>query len=193
MKYDILAIGASAGGIDALKRIFKNFVYANNVAIIIIQHQSPYKKSYLSKIISDIANKDVYEIEDKMKIKRGAIFIAPPNYHVLIEKEGTFTLSTTEKIWYARPSIDVTFESIADTFGERVIGMILTGANHDGGQGLKQIKAAGGYTLVQNPNSAEAPEMPTYAIKRADPDEIIYLGEIGTRLNEILKNNGENK
>jgi two-component system chemotaxis response regulator CheB len=188
MKYDILAIGTSAGGIDALKRVLTSFSYTGEVAIVIVQHLSPQNKSYLSKIISDAISANVKEIEDKMPIERGTIFIAPPNYHVLIEKTGTFTLTTTEKVCYARPSIDVTFDSIADTFGKRVIGILLTGANHDGGEGLKQIKMAGGYTIVQNPKTAEAPEMPSYGIEKAVPDEIIDLDNIGVRLNEILKN-----
>lgn len=193
MKYDILAIGASTGGIDALKKVLKDFRYTSEVAIIIIQHLSPNSKSYMSKIISSIVHIDVYEIEDKMKIKKGTVFIAPPNYHVLIEKDGAFTMVATEKVCFARPSIDVTFESIADTFGKSAIGVVLTGANQDGGQGLKKIKVAGGYTIVQNPNTAEAREMPEYAIKHADPNEIIGLEEIGSRLNEILKSNGENR
>ena len=193
MKVDIIAIGTSAGGIDALKKVFANFRSTDKVAIVIIQHVSPSSKSYLSNIVAGLVDVDVYEIEDKMEVKRGAIFIAPPNYHVLIEKVGTFTLTTTEKVCFARPSIDVTFESIADAFGESAIGLILTGANHDGGQGLKLMKEAGGYTIVQNPVTAEAREMPEYAIKHADVDEIIALDKIGERLNEIIMNSGENR
>lgn len=192
MRYDILVIGTSAGGIDAMKKVFSKFHYNYKIAIVIVQHQSPISKNYLCKIIFDMVGGDVYEIEDKTKIRRGAVFIAPPNYHVLIEKDGTFTLTTTEKVCYARPSIDVTFESVADTFGESSIGLLLTGANQDGGQGLKQIKEAGGYTIVQNPNTAESREMPEYAIRCANPDEIIGIDEIGIRLNEILEKNGEN-
>ncbi|HBV87188.1 MAG TPA: chemotaxis protein CheB [Desulfosporosinus sp.] len=193
MKYDILAIGGSAGGINALKKVLHNFRYASEVAIIIIQHLSPSSKSYLRTIVSGMIHMNVYEIEDKMQIKRGTVFIAPPNYHVLIEKDGMFTLTVTEKVCFARPSIDVTFESIADTFGESAIGMLLTGANQDGGQGLKLIREAGGYTIVQNPNTAEAREMPEYAIKHADPNEIIGLEEIGSRLNQIIISAGENR
>ena len=191
MRYDVLVIGTSSGGIDALKKILTNFLYINKIAIVIILHLASNSKSYLSNIFSSLVQKDVYEIEDKMNIKRGAVFIAPPNYHVLIEKDGTFTLITTERVCYARPSIDVTFESVADTFGESAIGLLLTGANHDGGQGLKQIKIAGGYTMVQNPNTAQSREMPEYGITQANPHEIIELKEIATRLNEILKNNGD--
>ncbi len=193
MKYDIIVIGTSAGGIDALKTVLKRFEWSNQVAIMIILHLGSNSKSYLSNIISGLVQGQVYEVEDKMNIKRGAVFIAPPNYHVLIEKDGTFTLITTEKVCFARPSIDVTFESVADTFGDSAIGLLLTGANHDGGQGLKQIKIAGGYTIVQDPNTAQAREMPEYGIMTANPHEIVELEEIGARLNEILKNNGENR
>jgi two-component system chemotaxis response regulator CheB len=193
MKYDVIVIGTSAGGIAALKTIFAHFQSNDKVAIVIIQHVSPREKSYLSSIISGLVKCEVYEITDKMKIKRGAIYVAPPNYHVLIEKNGMFTLITTEKVCFSRPSIDVTFESIADAFADRAIGVLLTGANHDGGQGLKRIKVAGGYTIVQDPTSAEAREMPEFAIKHVPVDEIIALDHIGCRLNEILENNGENR
>jgi two-component system, chemotaxis family, protein-glutamate methylesterase/glutaminase len=193
MRFDIIAIGTSSGGIDALKKVFAHFRYFAEVVVVIIQHVSPREKSYLSDIVAGLVDAEVYEIEDKMKIKKGAIFIVPPNYHVLVEKEGTFTLTTSEKVCFARPSIDVTFESIADAFGESAIGVLLTGANHDGGQGLKQMKEAGGYTVVQDPSTAEAKEMPEYAIKHADVDEVIELDEIGDRLNEILMNSGENR
>jgi len=191
MKYDIIVIGTSAGGIDALKKILKKFQHTKDVAVIVVSHQGSNSKSYLRDIISNLVEDDVYEIEDKMIIRRGQVFIAPPNYHVLIEKDGTFTLTTTEKVCFARPSIDVTFESVADTFGERAIGLLLTGANHDGGQGLKQIKIAGGYTIVQNPDTAQAREMPEYGIMHGNPEEIIELEKIGARLNEILEDNGE--
>ncbi len=187
MKYEILAIGTSAGGIDALKRIFKDLNNINNVGVIVIQHLSANSKSYLKNIISDVTNYKVEEIEDKMELKKGVIYVAPQNYHVLVEKDTTFTLITTEKVSYARPSIDVCFESIADTFGDTVVGVILTGANQDGSKGLKQIKVAGGHTIVQKPETAESPEMPLRAIEMANPQEILELEEIGKRLNEILR------
>lgn len=191
MRYDIVAIGTSAGGIDALKTLLSNFNFTNKIAIIIVQHLSPSSKSYLPKILSNMINMDVYEIEDKMKLQRGYIYVAPPNYHVMIEKEGVFTLTNFEKVCYARPSIDVTFESISDVFEERVIGVILTGANHDGGHGLMQIKANGGYTIVQDPMSAEAMEMPKYAIEHVNPNEILEIGKMGFRINELINSNGE--
>lgn len=187
MKYEVLTIGTSAGGIEALKKIFTDLTNMGNVAVIVVMHLSPNSKSYLSKIISDVTKFEVLEIEDKMELKRGVIYVGPPNYHVLIEKNATFTLDTTEKVCFARPSIDVCFESICDAFKDTTIGVILTGANNDGAEGLKKIKEAGGYTIVQDPKTAESAEMPLSAIEIAKPHEVIFIEEIATRLNELLK------
>lgn len=186
MAYDALVIGASAGGIDALKQILKTFNGYDKVACIIVQHLSPNNPSYMKQIISDAANRLAVEIEDKTTIVRGGIYLVPPNYHALIEKQGYFTLSVSEKVCFARPSIDVTFESAADAFGEGCIGVLLTGANQDGGMGLKAIKEAGGYAIVQDPMTAEAEEMPLAGIKYAAPHEVVALSYIGRRLNEVL-------
>ena len=191
MAYDVLVIGASAGGIDALKQILGTFSAYEAVACIIVQHLSPNNPSYMKHIVSDASKRQAIEIEDKTEIIRGGIYLVPPNYHVLVEKTGYFTLSVSEKVCFARPSIDVTFESAADAYGEGCIGVLLTGANQDGGMGLKAIKEAGGYTIVQDPQTAEAVEMPLAGIKYAQPHEVIALNHIGKRLNEILKT--ENK
>lgn len=186
MKFDLLVIGASAGGIDALKHIFSTFDAYDHVAIVIIQHLSPNNPSYMSSIISDVTHHTAIEIEDKTEIARGGIYLVPPNYHALIEKKGYFTLSVAEKVCFARPSIDVTFESAADAFGERCVGVLLTGANQDGSMGLKTIKAMGGYTIVQDPTTAESTEMPLSGIRIAEPHEIIALDNLSKRLNEII-------
>lgn len=191
MPYDVIAIGTSAGGIEALKRIMKSLTCIDEVVVIVVQHLTPTGKSYLSKIISDMGAGPAVEIQDKTKFAKGKIFVVPPNYHGVVEKTGWFTLLTTEKVCFARPSIDVTFESVADAFGENVIGVLLTGANHDGGVGLRKIKEAGGYTIVQNPETAEAKEMPTFGIKHADPDEIVDIDDIGNRINYLVRNYGE--
>lgn len=187
MNYDIIAIGSSAGGIDALKKIFEKFKSGDKVAIVIVQHLAANTVSYMPRIISDLTDMSVFEIEDKMIIEKGCVYIVPPNYHALIEKEGVFTLTTFEKVCFARPSIDVTFESLSDVFKERIIGLVLTGANHDGGHGLKSIKVNNGYTIVQNYKNAEASEMPRYAAEYVCPDEILEIDFIGERLNQLLE------
>lgn len=186
MKYDIIAIGASAGGIDALKKVLGKMKPSKDVAIIIVQHMGANLHSFMPQIVSGVIDMNVMEIEDKMDIKRGSVYIVPANYHALIEKRGYFSLGAFEKVCYARPSIDVTFESISDAFEDRVIGVILTGANHDGGHGLKHIKDRGGYTIVQNHLNAEAKEMPRFASQVTNPDEILELKEIGERLNQLI-------
>lgn len=187
MNYDIIAIGSSAGGIEALKKIFLNFKCIDEVAIIIVQHLAANTKSYMSEIINDSTDMKVYEIEDKMIIEKGCVYIVPPNYHALIEKTGVFTLATFEKVCFARPSIDVTFDSVGDVFRKKVIGVILTGANHDGGHGLKSIKDMGGYTIVQDHLTAEASEMPRYAKEYVCPNEILDIDLIGERLNQLIE------
>ncbi len=191
MKYDVVVIGTSAGGLDALRKILTTFKHFDDIALIIIQHRNPISNNYLSNILSDMTGRITLEIEDKTLLKKGVVYVVPPNYHALIEKNGLFTLDTSEKVCYARPSIDVTFKSFADAFGVSVIGIILTGANNDGGQGLYEIKLVHGYTIVQNPTTAEAPVMPNYAIKCTNPDEILELDDIGARLNELIRKNGE--
>lgn len=187
MDYDVLVIGASAGGIDALKDIFKSFNAYKQVAVIIVQHLSPNNPSYMSSIIADATHQRVIEIEDKTELQRGGIYLVPPNYHALVEKSGYFTLCVSEKECFARPSIDVTFESVADAFGNRCIGVLLTGANQDGGRGLSIIKRNGGYAIVQDPETAEAVEMPLAGIRYANPDEVLALSDIGRRLNEVIR------
>lgn len=186
MNYDIIAIGASAGGIDALKKVLGRFKPTKEVAIIIVQHMGANLHSFMPQIVSSIIDMKVVEIEDKMDIERGTVYIVPANYHALIEKKGYFSLGAFEKVCYARPSIDVTFESISDAFEDRVIGVILTGANHDGGHGLLRIKDRGGYTIVQDYLSAEAKEMPRFAAQLVLPDEILELNKIGNRLNQLI-------
>ena len=110
----------------------------------------------------------------------------PANYHLLLESDKTFSLTVDEKVNYSRPSIDVTFKSVADVFGEKLIGIILTGANSDGAMGLKTIKDKGGITIVQDPLTAESAVMPQSAIRACDPDYVLPLDEIASVLIEIV-------
>jgi two-component system chemotaxis response regulator CheB len=120
----------------------------------------------------------VLDVEDKMTIERGRVYIAPPDYHLLVER-GTFALSVDERVQFARPSIDVLFESAAHTYGAGVIGIILTGANEDGAAGLAAIKARGGVALVQDPSGAERRTMPDAAIAATVADAVLPVEEMG--------------
>ena len=129
----------------------------------------------------------VKQAEEKESIQGGTVYIAPPNYHLLIEDDHTFSLSVDNAVNYARPSIDVLFESAADVYGSDLIGVILTGNNDDGSQGLKKIKRNGGLTIVQTPESAEADGMPQAALEAVIPEYMLSLEAIGPLLNALSK------
>lgn len=183
--YRAIVIGTSAGGLEALKTVlFK--IKKVTIPIIIVQHLSPRHQSYLPSILSQQTPHTIKEIDEKERIESGIIYIAPPNYHVLIEKDFTFSLTTDERVSYARPSIDVTFETASDAYGRLLIGVLLTGANHDGAKGIETIARNGGYTIVQDPKTAYADEMPTFALERIKPSYLGGLEDIGHHINDLL-------
>jgi two-component system chemotaxis response regulator CheB len=184
-KYRCVAIGVSAGGMNALSTIIPVLPAAYPLPVVVIQHISPHSDNYTTRYLDRISNIKVKEVDEKEKIKPGIVYMAPPNYHVLVEEDETFSLSVEGRINWARPSIDVLFESAADVYGEALIGAILTGANKDGSSGLKKIKDEGGLTLVQDPHTAEVDGMPRAAIETAKIDYILKLEDIGPFLAQI--------
>jgi two-component system chemotaxis response regulator CheB len=134
-------------------------------------------------------NLKVVDAEDKQWIKPGHVYLAPANYHLLVER-GAFSLSVDDAVSYSRPSIDVLFESAADAYGASVAAVVLTGANSDGARGVKAIKKRGGFVVVQDPKTAEAPSMPTAAIAAARVDQILPLERIGPFLLELCRKPG---
>jgi two-component system, chemotaxis family, protein-glutamate methylesterase/glutaminase len=153
------------------------------VPLVLVQHRGKDESS-LCEYLSRTSSLPVSEPEDKEAILPGHVYLAPRDYHLLIEG-ATFALSVDPPVSYARPSIDVLFESAADQYKERAIGVILTGANQDGARGLAAIKAQGGLTVVQDPETAAHREMPEAAMARTNPDWILRLAEIASRLNNL--------
>jgi len=184
-QYQAVVIGASAGGLQALSTILRQLPQNYALPVIVVQHiaedMTPLLADYLDKC-HDIS---VREAEELQPIESGTVYIAPASYHLLIEEDKTFSLSIDPRVQYARPSIDVLFESAADVFGANLVGVILTGANSDGSQGLRTIKAMGGMTVVQNPDTAESPEMPSMAIAGTTVDHLLTVEEIGLLLAEL--------
>lgn len=178
MKYRAVVIGASAGGIHAIKAIIMALPGNFHLPIIIVQHISPLSDNYWITLMDSLSALTVKEADEKEKIRKGTIYITPPNYHLLIERDETFSLSIDPKVNYARPSIDVLFESAADVYKDQLIGVILTGANSDGANGLRRIKEYGGLAIVQDPATAESASMPTAAIAATQVDYILPLEEI---------------
>ncbi|MEN2412407.1 chemotaxis protein CheB [Flavobacterium mesophilum] len=174
----VVIIGGSAGSLNALMQILPELIKLNDFALVIVLHRKSTDDQTLEDLISLKSNIEVKPVEDKVPLLPGFIYIAPSNYHLLFEKEEILALDTSEKINYSRPSIDVSFESAAEIYGSSLVGILLSGSNADGTEGLKAIKASGGIIAVQNPLSAEMPFMPNNAILYTSPDFILHTQEI---------------
>jgi len=185
--YRAIVIGSSTGGMEALRIILEVLPKDFPVPILVAQHISPHSDNYLAKFLDDACKVSVREAEEKEKAIPGHVYLAPPNYHLLVEKDGFISLSVEARVSYARPSIDVLFESAAEAYNRGLIGIVLTGANSDGSKGLKRIKECLGLTIVQDPNTAQAEAMPRAAIGATNIDHITPLTEIGQLLNKIIK------
>ncbi|HOI33476.1 MAG: chemotaxis protein CheB [Bacteroidales bacterium] len=183
--YDAIVIGSSAGGMYALKNLIQGLKPGFRIPLIIVQHLSPHSDNYLAHFLDQLGILRVKEADERESIKPGHAYIAPPNFHLLIENDHTFSLTVEEKVNYARPSIDVLFETAAGVFRDRLIGIILTGANHDGANGIKSIRSFGGFTIAQNPATAESDIMPKAAIATGKIDKIWDINEISGFLNSL--------
>ncbi len=186
-KYLAVVVGVSAGGMKALPRALATLPANFPVPVIVVQHRHPQDtREFYINYLNEKFQLTVKEADEKEMVKEGCVYIVPANYHLLLESDKTFSLTVDEKVNYSRPSIDVTFKSVADVFGEKLIGIILTGANSDGAMGLKTIKDKGGITIVQDPLTAESAVMPQSAIRACDPDYVLPLDEIASVLIEIV-------
>lgn len=188
MTYEAIVIGVSAGGLNALKIIFSILPKDFKIPLIIVQHVSANSNSEWISYMNKRSPLYIKEADEKEKIKSGTAYFAPPNYHLLIEKNHTFSFTIDERVNFSRPSIDVMFESAIEAYHNKLIGIVLTGANKDGTIGLKHIKEAGGMTIVQNPLEAEMAYMPESAMS-IKPDYILPLKEIAELLVNINSQN----
>jgi two-component system chemotaxis response regulator CheB len=177
MRYQIIVIGVSWGGMRALQKILPQLPANFKLPIVIVQHIGAHSGSEWIQILNNMCKIEIKEADEKEKIEKG-VYIAPANYHLLIEKNRTFSLSLEERVNHARPSIDVLFECVADVYGPAAIGIILTGLNSDGAEGINKIKQKGGLTIVQDPIDAEASEMPLAALELIKADHVVKLDEL---------------
>lgn len=169
--YRLLIIGGSAGSLEVLIRLLPRLQELKEVAVVIVMHRKA-GESLLVQLLAEKTSWPVKEAEEKESINSGTIYVAPPDYHLLFEKDKTFSLDFSEKVHYSRPSIDVSFESVADAWGASVIAVLLSGANADGAEGLDQVRKAGGVTIVQDPREASVSYMPQQAIDNFQVDYI---------------------
>ena len=187
MKYEAIVIGVSSGGMNAMKVMFSLLPMGFNTPIIIVQHLGAHSDNQLIELLNDKSNLSIKEADEKEKIENGKVYIAPPNYHLMIERDKTFSLSVDEPVYYARPSIDILFESAAEAYRDKLIGVILTGSNSDGTVGFKKINEYEGLTIAQDPKTAESAYMPASAIAAIKPDYILSLEDIIKLLIKIDK------
>lgn len=181
-RIDGVVIGASAGGLEALGLVLEALPADFRPAILVVVHIPQDRPSLLAELLAARTRLPVREAMDKDPLEPGRVYVAPPGYHLLVERGGTLALSQDAPVAYSRPSIDVLFESAARALGARVLGIVLSGANSDGAEGLAAIRRAGGKAWVQRPAEALAPTMPAAAIARAGADLVVGARELGERL-----------
>ncbi|ADY52261.1 CheB methylesterase [Pseudopedobacter saltans DSM 12145] len=186
---ELIVIGGSAGAflpvLDIVRSLPKGFKYP----ILIVLHRKYSSQYDLDKLLSEQSDVKIKEINDKERIEPGIAYLCPPDYHVLIEKEKIFSLDKSETLWYSRPSIDVAFESAIDVYGKKILGILLSGANRDGADGLLALKEIGGKTIVQDLQEAKFNAMPSAAISQAAQTMILTIEQIKEYL-VILSANG---
>ncbi|HEX8494931.1 MAG TPA: chemotaxis protein CheB [Pyrinomonadaceae bacterium] len=182
----IVVIGTSSGGLEAMQVLLLGLGDRFPCPLVVAQHRGKEGGSGLRDYMQKSCRMPIEEPEDKSPIEPGRVYLAPGDYHLLVEK-GHFALSTDAPVWYARPSINVLFESAADAYGETAIGVILSGANGDGARGLAAIKERGGTTIVEEPASAAYRVMPDAALAATAVDRVLPLAEIAPFLNSICQ------
>ena len=184
-RIDAIAIGTSAGGVEALSILLPALPAGLRASVFIVLHLPRERPSLLAEIFTPKCALKVKEAEDKMRVEPGTVYFAPPDYHLLLDGGPQLALSIDELVHFSRPSIDVLFESAADIYGERLMGIIVTGANDDGAAGLAAIHRSGGVTIVQEPDSAQVPLMVLAALRRTAADFVLPLEGIAGLLQAL--------
>jgi two-component system chemotaxis response regulator CheB len=181
-RYQAVVIGGSSGGLQSLQTVLGLLPGDYSLPVMVALHRSPTTDHNLAGLLNDSCSLTVKEAEDKEVLVEGSVYIAPANYHLLVELDYTLSLSVDARVWHSRPAIDVLFETAADAFGPRLVGVLLTGANQDGTAGLRRIRQRGGLTLAQDPAEAYMPAMPESAIQAGVVDQVLPLAAIGALL-----------
>jgi two-component system chemotaxis response regulator CheB len=188
-RIDAVVIGASAGGFEAMLAVLKGLPSTYPMPLVAVLHLPDNHDSRLAELFDYRLELRVREARDKEAIEPGTLYFAPSGYHLLVETDHTFSFSCEDRVSYARPAIDVLFETATDAWGKSLAGILLTGANYDGAAGLAGMRVAGALTIVQDPATAEVPTMPEAAIRAMTPDLILPLAEI----HSLLRRLGENR
>lgn len=179
---EAILVGASAGGVEALLKVFGHLRKGFRLPVLVVLHLPDERDSQLAKVFGHRLAVPVEEARDKQRIVPGTVYVAPAGYHLSVEQDRSLSLSLEEPVHYSRPSIDVLFESAADAYGPNLLAVVLTGANDDGARGLARVRELGGITVVQDPDEALVPTMPEAALALHEPDHILTLQGIGQLL-----------
>lgn len=184
-RYELIVMGASWGGLEACECVLGDLPPDFRLPIAIAQHRAVDSgESGLASILARRSGHEVRDAGDKDEIEKGNVYVAPADYHLLVEP-GTFALSIDELVQYSRPSIDVLFDSAADSYGDRLIAVLLTGMNEDGAYGIQRVHRRGGFTIAQDPATAARAAMPQAAIDTGSVDQVVPLEEIAALLMEL--------
>ncbi|WP_165246102.1 chemotaxis protein CheB [Paludisphaera soli] len=181
-----VAVGASAGALESLSVILPELPEDYPLPVLVVVHLPPDRKSLMASLLRERCRIAVKEAEDKERIVGGMVYLAPPDYHLMVEEDRRLSLSSEEPVRYSRPSIDVLFETAAEAYGPGLVGIVLSGANSDGARGLRAICDAGGVGLVQSPDQALASAMPHAALLACPEAAAMSLGEIAKHLLGIV-------
>jgi two-component system chemotaxis response regulator CheB len=188
--FDVVAVAASAGGINALMELLQGLPADFPAAVVIVQHLDPRHRSLMADIMQRHCKLSVKQADEGDRIEPGNVYIAPPDHHLLITPHGTLTLTESELVHFVRPSADLLFESAATTYKDRCIAVVLTGTGFDGAMGVTAVKNMGGTVIAQDKASADFPGMPSAAIATGDVDFELSLGDIAGALVKLVGNDG---
>ena len=184
-RYEAVALGVSAGGQEALRQVLPRLPEGYPLVVVVVQHIPADAGDLIAANLDVRCAARVKDAEDKEPLEAGTIYVAPAGYHLLVEEERTFSLSVDPQVNWARPSIDVLLESAAEVLEERLAGVILTGANEDGSQGLRAVKERGGLTVVQDPETAHCDVMPLAALAATEVDHVLDLDGVARLLLDL--------
>lgn len=190
-RFEVVVIGASAGGIRAVTAVLSVLPEDFALPIIVVQHVHPHSGGYISHILGAKCALIVKQADEKEPVLGGTVYIAPPNYHLMLETDRSFSLSVAAPVNYSRPAIDVLFESTIDAYYDKIVCIVLTGANNDGSQGAAKIHRAGGYVIVQDPLTAEADSMPRATLAATIVDKVLPLEQIGVYLLQLINRSNQ--
>ncbi|MFC3157375.1 two-component system, chemotaxis family, response regulator CheB [Chryseobacterium arachidis] len=185
IKTELIVIGGSAGSLQVILEMIKNLNEELNFAILLVVHRKAHTTNILQTLLQQFSSMEVIEIEDKTEMQANKLYITPADYHLLFENKKMMSLDSSEKMNYSRPSIDVTFRSAAEIYGENMIGILLSGANADGVEGLGYIKKNKGKVWIQDPETAEVNYMPKHAVEEIDYDLIIKPDNLAYYINQL--------